>query len=99
MIKAALAKAGKGTARLYISTLWLVIFVFPLIFCGGFIFAGAMIADGLGVGHLGLTGLFLFVGASLLGVLFFSVFAWPHVSSEVGRALDALGVGGSYGGT
>ncbi|HUI13125.1 MAG TPA: hypothetical protein VL048_06615 [Xanthobacteraceae bacterium] len=90
MIKATLSKAGKETARLYIEILYLGILVFPVIFCRGSIFVMAMIADGIGLGHFGLLGLLIFVCFSFIAVAFFSIFAWPHISPEVGKALDTL---------
>jgi hypothetical protein len=90
MIKATLAKAGKVTAWLYVSTLCLSILIFPLIFCGGLIYIAAMIVDGVGFGHFGIAGLLLFFGASFLALLFFSIFAWPHISPVVGKALAVL---------
>jgi hypothetical protein len=90
---AALVKAGKQTARLYIELLYLGIVVFPFIFCGGLIYVAALIADMIGGGlglDLGIAGLILFAGVSFIFLIFFSVFACPHISSEIDKALDTL---------
>ena len=82
-----LDRAGRWVAELYITTLVLVVFAFPFIFCAGPIFLAAWLLD-VGSGRLGLFGAFLVFW--FFALLFFSVFAWPHISPRIGKALDEL---------
>ena len=89
-LKEKLDRAGRWLARLYISTLALTIFAFPLIFAAGFIFLAAIVADALGLQHFGLLSLGLFAAFCFLSLLFFSVYAWPHISPVTAKVTDQL---------
>jgi hypothetical protein len=81
-------RAGKWLARLYIGFVSLVVFMFPLVFGAGFIFLTAWTADAL-LPHSLLVLAFVAVFC-LFGLVFFSAFAWPHISPVVDKLLDVL---------
>jgi hypothetical protein len=89
-LKEKLDGAGRWLARLYISTLALTILAFPFIFGVGFIFLAALVADALGLQHFGLLSLGLFAAFCFLSLLFFSVYAWPHISPVIAKVTDQL---------
>ena len=89
-VREKLDSAGRWAARLYISTLALTVLVFPFIFGAGFIFGAAFACDALGLQHFGIISLGVFAVGCFLALLFFSAYAWPHISPVVSKAFDQL---------
>jgi hypothetical protein len=91
-MKCALEAFGQTVAKGYLGLLLLTVFSYPLIFVGGFLTLVAYVLDHAGLSRLlGLSGLIAYLVFSFVTAMFFSVYAWPHVSPVIGKVMDQLG--------
>ena len=75
---------------MYIGPLGLTVWAFPAIFVVGFTFLAAFILDAVGVGRIGIAALALFIVLWFAAFLFFSAFAWPHISPTIDKIFAAM---------
>jgi hypothetical protein len=91
-MKRALEAFGLAVAKAYFGFLLTIVYAFPIIFVGGFLALLAYVLDHAGLSRLlGLSGLIAYLVFSFVAALFFSVYAWPHVSPVIDKVMDQLG--------
>jgi hypothetical protein len=91
-MKRALEAAGLTVAKAYFGLLLTIVYAFPVIFVGGLLWLLAYVLDHAGLTQpFGAAGLIGYLVFCFVAALFFSVYAWPHVSPVIDKVMDQLG--------